>query len=53
MPSERGVPVDRADRDRGNHDNPERTQRVALAAEPLVGACLRVCLAGAMGRIHG
>ena len=45
--------VDRADRDRGDHDQAERAQGVALAAEPLIGARPGLRLARALGLVHG
>src|SRR5579872_6633526 len=43
---------DRADRDRGDHDEAERAQDVALAAEPLIGARTGLGLARTLGLVH-
>ena len=53
VPGGRGVPVDRADHDRGDDDQAERAEDVALAAQPLIGARAGLRLACALGRIHG
>src|SRR5581483_11703113 len=47
------VAVDRADHDRGDHHEAEWAQRVALAAEPLLGLGASRVLARAVGRVHG
>jgi hypothetical protein len=49
----RGVAVDRADRDRGDHDQAERVQRCSLASKPLLGARVCLGLAGALRPVHG
>ena len=47
------VAVDRADRDGGDHNQPEWAQRCALAAKPLLGALASLRLARALGFLHG
>ena len=53
MPGGRRVPVDRADHDRSDDDEPERAEDVALAAQSPAGARAGLGLTGTLGPIHG